>query len=382
MRSSHIVVPVSISLMLGGCSGVMPLFPSPAGHGAQAMKLTMLSGDAALEPAFVRVALIDRTQLSGYRAQALPGAWASAVVRLHSSDATAKLTQDRVATINKATGFTDGAGNSTTNAAAFTHLRPGNYVFQVSLFSGANGTGTSVAVHTTNLTLNGGSSTALTVTMKTTDGTGASGGTTLNTTVSDTTGFARSSNTNRNSTLGGPAGTPVIVAGDTLVLDPLLADSTANGGATVTAGGSSVGVVGDLDPGVLSRVVVSFAASSVSPTLATLEAGETFLTDWVRANNEPIRGVTWASLADSGDGSTWPARGAATRTGSGTFAGTFNWNTVTGDFPSAFADESALAENYRLIYRYYDNTYSHNLIKIRTQPLAVVSPASINLTVD
>ncbi len=380
MRSSRIVVPISLSVMLGGCSASLPLFPGPAG--TSPLKLTMLSGDAALEPAFVRVALIDRTRATGYRAQALPASWDSAVVRLHSSDATAKLTQDRVATINRATGFTDGAGNSSTNAAAFTNLRPGNYVFQVTLFSGANGTGTSVAVHTTNLLLNGGSSTALTVTMKTTDGTGASGGTELNTTVSDTTGFIRSSATNNNSTLGGPAGTPVIVAGDTLVLDPLLADSSANGGASVTAGGSTVSVVGDLDPGVLSRVVVSYARSTVSPTGANLLAGETLLTDWVRANNEPVRGVTWASLADSGDGATWPARGAATRTGSGTFAGTFNWNTISGDFPFAFADETALSENYRLIYRYYDNTYSHNLIRIRTQPLAVVQPASINLTVD
>lgn len=378
MRFSSLAAMLSLSLLVGGCSA-MPLLPDLTGRDTPAMKLNMLSGDAALEPAYVRVALIDRTRQSGYRAQALPAVWDSAVVRLHSTDATAKLTQDRVATIDRATDFTGG----TTNSAVFTRLRPGNYVFQVTLFTGAGGTGTSAAVHTTNLTLAGGSSTALTVTMKTTDGTGGSGGTTLNTTVSDTTGFIRSGGTNYNSTLGsGTAGLPVIVAGDTLVLDPLLADSTANGSATVTAGGSSVSVVGALDPGVLSRVLVTFAANTVAPTGPNLDAGETILTDWVRSGNEPIRASTWASLADSGDGGTWPARGAATRTGSGTFAGTFNWNTTTGDFPAAFGDESALSENYRLIYRYYDNTYGHNLIRVRTEPLAVVSPASINLTVQ
>lgn len=381
MNFSSLALLVSLSGMLGGCSVTSPLLPVMAGNGSSSMKLTMLSGDAAIEPAFVRVALIDRTLAAGYRAQALPVSWESAVVRLHSTDATAKLTQDRVATINRAGGFTDGAGNSTTNAAAFTNLRPGNYIFQVALFTGADATGTNAAVHTTNLALVGGSSTALTVTMKTTDGADAtSGGTVLNTTVSDTTGFVRSSATN--STLGGPAGIPVVVAGDTLVLDPLLSDSTANGGATVTSGGSGTSLVADLDPGVLSRVVVSYARETVSPTGATLLAGETLLTDWVRANNEPIRGVTWASLADSGDGGTWPARGAATRTGAGTFEGTFNWNTVAGNFAAAFSDESDLSENYRLIYRYYDNTYGHNLIRVRTQPLAVVAPASINLKVE
>lgn len=378
MRFSSIAVLSSLSMMLGGCNS-FPLLPAISGTGTPGMRLNMLSGEAALEPAYVRVALIDRTQASGYRAQALPASWDSAVVRLHSTDATAKLTQDRVATINRVGGFTGGS----TNAAVFTGLRPGSYVFQVTLFTGANASGTSAAVHTTNLTLVGGSSTAITVTMKTTDGADASsGGTVLNSTLSDTTGFIRSSGTNYTSVLGGPAGTPVIVAGDTLVLDPQLSDSTANGGATVTAGGSSASTVGALDPGVLSRVLVTYAPNTVSPTGANLDAGETILTDWVRSGNEPIRAVTWASLADSGDGSTWPARGASTRTGSGTFAGTFNWNTTSGDFPAAFSDESALAENYRLIYRYYDNTYGHSLIRVQTLPLAVVQPASINLTVQ
>lgn len=380
MNVSRIAAIVSLSLMLGGCGGYFPLLSMAAGNGSPPMRLTMLSGDAALERAFVRVALIDNTRPSGFRAQALPSSWDSAVVRLHSTDA--KLIQDQVVTINRSGGFTDGAGNSTTNAAAFTNLRPGNYLFQVALFTGANGTGTNAAVHTTELALLGGSSTALAVTMKTTDGADStSGGTVLNTTVSDTTGFIRSSAANANSTLGGPAGIPVIVAGDTLVLDPLLSDSSATGGATVTSGGSSASPVADLDPGVLSRVVVSYARNTVSPTGPALAAGETLLTDWVRANNEPIRGVTWASLADSGDGGTWPAGGAATRTGSGTFSGTFNWNTDAGDFAAAFGDESALAENYRLIYRYYDNAYGHTLIRVRTQPLAVVAPASITLTV-
>lgn len=362
-------------VLLSGCQ----IAPSLLGRPLDTpLTFNMLTGEAAIEPAFVRVSLVDRTRPAGYGVQALPASWDSAVIRLHATDG--KLTADRVATLNRATEF---GGGTSTGSAAFATLRPGNYVFQVTLFTGANGTGTSAAVHTINLTLEGGTNTAITVTMKTTDGTGASGGTTLNTTVDDVTGFVRATGTDYNSIEGGPAGVPVIVAGDKLILDPLLADSTATGSASAT-GGSSTSASAPLDPGVLSRVVVSYVKASVTPTTATLDAAETYLTDWVRAGNEPIRGVTWASLANGTDGNTWPAGSAGTRTGSGTFAGTLNWNTTTGMFtdPVPFANEAALSENYRLVYRYFDNTYGHHLIRIRTLPLAVLAPASINLTVQ
>lgn len=362
-------------LVLGGCQTVPPM----PGHTPEIpLHFNLLTGEAALEPAFVRVSLIDETRRQGYGVQALPAAWDSAVVRLHATDG--KLTADRVATLNRVSEF--GGGNST-GSAVFTRLRPGTYVFQVTLFTGPNATGTSAAVHTLNVNLAGGTNTAITVTMKTTDGTGANGGTSINTTVDDATGFIRATGTDYNSVEGGPAGVPVIVAGDTLILDPQLADSTATGGGS-TSGTSTATAVADLDPGVLSRVVVSYVKASVTPTTAVLDPAETHLTDWVRSGNEPIRAITWTSLANGTDGNTWPAGSDGSRTGSGTFGGTFNWNTTAAMFtdPAPFADESALAENYRLVYRYFDNTYGHNLIRIRTLPMAVVSPASINLTVN
>lgn len=369
----------ALALCLSGCS-TMPLgLASFESRVPGIQRFQLLEGDLAQELAFVRVVLFDRTQ--GYHTQALPATWNSASVRLHATDTTATLTTDRLATINRAGGFTGG----TTSGVVFGTLRPGHYTFQVVLFSGSDGSGTSAAVQTLDLTLAGGTNTALTVTMKTTDGADAtSGGTVLNTTVSDTTGFLRSNGTNYASVLGGPASTPILVAGDTVLLDPQLSDSTATGSSAVTAGGSSTSNTAGLDPGVLSRVLVTYVKASVTPTTALLDANETILTDWVRSGSEPIRGTTWAALADTTDSNTWPARGAETRTGSGTFSGTFNWNTTTGMFtsPAPFTDESALSENYRLIYRYFDNTYAHNLIRIHTLPLAVISPASIGLTVQ
>lgn len=379
MPASTIARSLACILLLGGCATLPPTPAFLQAGGPSPLRLNPLHGEAALEPAYLRIQL-QPARKSGLTTQALPGVWGSAVIRLHSTDATARLTADRVITLNTSS-FT---GN-TTNAAVFTTLRPGNYTFQITLFTGADGTGTSAAVHTTALTLVGGTASALTVTMKTTDGaTSADGGTVLNTTVSDTTGFLRSIGGGFNSTLGGPAGTPVVVAGDTLVLDPLLSDSLANGGASIT-GGSSTGAVADLDPGVLSRVLLSYATGSVAPTGATLSPHETILTDWVRSGTEPIRGIAWTALADGTDGGTWPARGAATRTGAGTFSGTYSWNTVAGSTfvdPVPFTTEAALSTNYLLVFRYYDNTRNHHLIRIRTLPLAVVAPASIGLTVQ
>ncbi|MNS12989.1 hypothetical protein D3C72_445710 [compost metagenome] len=294
------------------------------------------------------------------------------------------MTQDRVATIERATDF---GGGTSTSSAVFSTLRPGNYIFQVTLFTGSGGNGTSAAVHTVNLNLAGGTATSVTVTMKTTDGTGANGGTTLNATVNDTTSsYIYSGGTNYNSILGGPGSIPVLVAGDTLAVNPDLADSTATGGSSATAG-TTTSDEAALATGVLSRVVLSYARAPLATTGPNLEATEVFLTDWVRSGNEPIRGATWASLADSGDGSTWPSRTAAgaPRTGAGTFAGVFSWATsptTTFTNPVPFTDESALSANYKLVFRYYDNTYSHNLIRVQTKDLAVVSPASIGLTVQ
>ncbi|HBN07553.1 MAG TPA: hypothetical protein DD435_02535 [Cyanobacteria bacterium UBA8530] len=379
MNVARITALFCTALLTTSCCRVLSPIQGVPKNPSSPIKFSLLSGDLAVEPAYVRVVLVDKTKKPNYTTQALPASWESAVVRLHATDVTAKLTQDRVALINKTGGF---AGN-TTNTAVFNTLRPGGYIFQVNLFTLADGGGTSAAVHTINLNLAGGSATAITVTMKTTDGTGGSGGTTLNAAISDTTGFIRSNGANYNSVLGGPAAA-VIVAGDTLILDPQLADSTANGNAAVTSGTSTTSAVAALDPGVLSRVLLTYVKGSVTPTGMNLDASETILTDWVRTGNEPIRGTAWTTLADGTDGDTWPARGAATRTGAGTFAGTFNWNTdgTTFSDPLPFSDESGLAENYRLVYRYYDNTYSHKLIKIRTLPLAVVASASITLTLQ
>jgi hypothetical protein len=342
------------------------------------IRFTLLTGEQALEAATIRVMLVDRTHPANlYRVQTLPSIWESAIVRLHAK--AAPLTQDRTVAINRSGGF---SGN-TTQGAAFTMLRPGDYLFQVTLMSGADGTGESTAVHTTELMLKGGSNTSITVSMKTTDGAdSSSGGTVLNSAVSDTLGYVHCNSTNYNSVLCSNPSLPVIVAGDTLAVDPLLSDSTATGSASVAAGGSTVCPIADLDPGVLSRVVLSYASASVIPTGSVLVPGEVFLTDWVRNGNDPVRQQSWAAIADDTDGASWPARGGAVRTGSGTFNGAFTWNTTISQFPLAFADESALSENYRLVFRYYDNTTSHRLIRIRTLPLAVVSPASIGFTVQ
>jgi hypothetical protein len=346
-------------------------------------KFQKLSGDAAVEPAYLRVTMVDldRAVAKARRLQALPTTWASARVRLHATDAIAKLTQDRDVIVDRATQFS----GTSTSSAVFANLRPGGYIFQVTLYTAAGGNGTSAAVHTVNLTLNGGSATALTVTMKTTDGTGANGGTALNATIDDTSGsLVRSNGTNYNSVLGGPAGVPVLVAGDTLLLNPTLADSSGTGGSVAT-GGSTSSDEAALSAGVLSRVVLSYAPASLSAAGANLDPAETLLTDWVRSGNEPIRGASWATLGDSGDGGTWPARGAAPRCGVGAFGNTFNWATTAGSTfvnPVPFANESALAANYQLVFRYYDNTYQHNLIKLQSRPLAVVQGASIGLTVQ
>jgi hypothetical protein len=355
-----------------------PRVPSAGG----ADKLQLLNGDAALDPAYLRVNMVDLDHAKpGTRhVQALPTTWQSARVRLHSTDAVAKLTQDRDLIIDRATQFS----GSSTSGAAFANLRPGNYIFQVTLYTGTGGNGTSAAVHTVNLTLVGGSATSVTVTMKTTDGTGANGGTALNATVDDTSSsLVRSNGTNYNSMLGAAAGVPVLVAGDVLLLNPTLADSTGTGSSSVSAGSTSNEA--NLSSGVLSRVVLSYAPISVTAAGATLDPAETLLTDWVRTGNEPIRAASWTSLADSGDGGTWPARGTALRSGVGAFGNTFTWNTTGGaggTFPAAYANESTLAANYQLVFRYYDNTYQHNLIKVQTRPLAAVQGASMGLTVQ
>ncbi|MBI6545632.1 MAG: hypothetical protein HY692_02495 [Cyanobacteria bacterium NC_groundwater_1444_Ag_S-0.65um_54_12] len=370
---------VLISSTLSGCS---PTITGPAKLVRSAdspYKFALLSGTAAIESATVRVMLIDRNRAR--RVQALPTSWSSAVLRLHAIDAVATLTQDQVAIIDQTTDFT---GNST-NTAVFTTLRPGNYLFQIALFTGPGGTGYSAAVNTTKLVLKGGSDTAITVTMKTTDGTNNSnGGTTLNMQVNDTSGAIRSGKANLNSVLGGPTSMPIIVAGDTVVIAPKLSDSLAAGGAVVTSGNSTASSIADLDPGVLSRVLLTYAPITTEVTTANLADNETILTDWVRTGNEPIRGISWAALADMDDAGTWPSRGSATRTGSGTFAGSFNWNTTIETFsPSLiFSDEASLSANYQLIYRYFDNSYYHSLIRIRNQLLAVIMPASIKLGVQ
>lgn len=381
MKAQALAMSFPLLCGLAGCQSWTP--PAAAAPGAAAQHLQVLTGDAALEPAYLRVNMVDLDHIPAARRQlmALPTSWASARVRLHSTDATATLTQDRDVIVDRATQFT---GNSTTGAV-FANLRPGNYIFQVTLYTGVGGNGTSAAVHTVDLTLNGGSSTAITVTMKTTDGTGANGGTALNATVDDTAAsLIRSSGTNYNSVVGGPAGVPILVAGDTMLLNPTLADSTAVGGSSVTAGGSTATDDAALNSGVLSRVVLSYAPATLAAAGATLDPAETLLTDWVRSGNEPIRSVAWSSLADSGDGGSWPAEGAATRSGVGAFGNTFTWNTTAATFtnPTPFANESALSANYQLIFRYYDNTYQHNLVKILTRPLAVEQAASIGLTVQ
>jgi hypothetical protein len=374
-------VAVVVLCALTACRNQSPnALHAPGGDASS--KLQLLNGDAALEPAYLRVNMVDldHARSKQRHLQALPAAWQSARVRLHSTDAVAKLSQDRDLIIDRATQFT---GNAT-SSAAFANLRPGNYIFQVTLYTGAGGNGTSAAVHTVDLALAGGTATSITVTMKTTDGTGANGGTALNATVDDTAAsLVKSNGTNYNSMLGAAAGVPVLVAGDILLLNPTLADSTGAGGSSVSAGS----VVDDatLSAGVLSRVVLSYAPISVSAAGATLDPAETLLTDWVRSGNEPIRGATWASLADSGDGGTWPARGTALRSGVGAFGNTFTWNTTSGaggTFPAAYANESTLAANYQMVFRYYDNTYQHNLIKVQTRPLAAVQGASVGLTVQ
>ncbi len=368
-------------VLLAGCTSASPAQPlAPAASTKDLRRLGVLTGDAALEPAYLRVNLVDRTTgaRGKYHALALPALWDSARILLKSTDATSRLLADREAIVDKATDFT---GN-TTSAAVFTDLRPGNYLFQVTLYTGAGATGTSAAVHTVDLALVGGVATSLTLTMKPTDGTGAAGGTQLNATVDNTAAsLVRSAGV---SVLGGPAGTPVLVAGDTLTVNPDLADSTAAGG--VAAGGGSSGAnQPDLSPGVLSRVLLTYVKASVVPTGALLDPAETILADWVRAGNEPVRGVTWAALADGTDGGTWPARGAGLRAGVGAFATSYSWATnaaTTFTDPVPFSDESALAANYQLAFRYYDNTTRHNLIAVKTRPLAVVQPASIGLTVN
>lgn len=369
--------------LLAGCTAASPaLQAAPAAPAKDLRKLDTLRGDAALEPAYLRVNLVDRTRQATagkYGLKALPAAWDSARILLKSTDATSKLLADREAIVDKATDFT---GN-TTSAAVFTDLRPGNYLLQVTLYTGAGATGTSAAVHTVDLTLAGGSATSLTLTMKPTDGTGAAGGTQLNATIDNTAAsLVRSADV---SVLGGPAGTPVIVAGDTLTVNPDLADSSATGGIAVGAGGSSGANQADLSPGVLSRVLLTYVKASITPTGALLDPAETILADWVRAGNEPVRAVTWAALADGTDGGTWPARGAGLRAGVGAFANTYAWATnatTTFTDPTPFNDESALTANYQLVFRYYDNTTRHNLIAIKTRPLTVVNPASIGLTVN
>ncbi|MDB5101758.1 MAG: hypothetical protein JWM80_6179 [Cyanobacteria bacterium RYN_339] len=383
MKAHALAMSAALLCALTACSN-QPVSAPGTQVTAGANKLQQLRGDAALEPAYVRVNLVDMDHAkAGQRhVQALPTTWASARVRLHSTDAVSKLTQDRDLIIDRATQFT---GNAT-SSAAFANLRPGNYIFQVTLYTAAGGNGTSAAVHTVDLALAGGSSTAITVTMKTTDGTGANGGTMLNATVDDTAAsLVKSNGTNYNSMLGAAAGVPVLVAGDILLMNPTLADSTGAGASSVTAGGSTAANNAALSAGVLSRVVLSYAPISVSATGATLDPAEIFLTDWVRSGNEPIRGATWAGLGDSGDGGTWPARGAALRSGVGAFGNTFTWNTTGGaggTFPAAYPNESTLAANYQLVFRYYDNTYQHNLIKVQTRPLAAVQGASVGLTVQ
>lgn len=384
-RPSHRGALALATALLAGCAHPLPAPLLPALDGAPAarplQRLHILQGEAALEPAYLRVSLVDRTRAprARYRALALPATWDSARILLHSTDPTPTLLADREAIVNRATDFT----GTTTSAAVFTNLRPGNYLFQVTLYTAAGANGTSAAVHTVNLALSGGTATALTVTMKPTDGTGAAGGTQLNSTISDTlASLVRATDV---SVLGGPAGTPVIMAGDTLTVSPDLADSSAAGAGTVTAGGSSVVNQPDLSPGVLSRVLLSYVKATVTPTGALLDPAETLLADWVRGGNEPLRGVTWAALADASDGGTWPARGAGFRAGVGTFGATFAWAThPTTSFtdPAPFPDESALAANYQLVFRFYDNSARHNLIALKTRPLCVVQPASIGLTLD
>lgn len=356
-------------LFANGC-GTVALPASAPG----ALRFVMLQGEAALEPATLRVTMVDKTcGSSRYQVQALPSSWKSACLCLQSVD---RLTQPRCLTLNCNSDFT---ANSTKNAA-FTNLRPGEYIFQVTLMSEPNGAGESTAVHTVHLSLVGGSSTAIAVTMQTTVGEDAAhGGTVLNSTVSDTTGYVRSNGTSNNSVLASGS-LPVIVAGDTLLVAPNLADSTAPSSASMTVGGVVTPLA--IEPGVLSRVVLSYASTKVKPAGSNLVDGEIYLTDWVRNGNDVIRNVPWQNLANSTDEASWPAGSNHTRTGKSTFNGTYTWNTTTDMFPLAFADESALAENYLLVFRYYDNTTKHRLIAIKTLPMAVVAPASIGLTVN
>lgn len=364
MKQRTCLIPLIIMLLVG-CAAPLK---SPL---ASERSFTILSGEAAIEPAYLNFKLVDQTgPKPKYTTQDLPtdDTWTHAQIRLHSKNGTQlKLTADRVMTIARAPVYEN---------ASFTHLRPGSYVLQVALLDAS---GLSVAAHSIDLPLQGGAVTTVAVTMKTTNDATKGSATTFNAAVSnDVDSLARSMNYLNSVT--GVNGVPVIVEEDTIRLNPTLADTGKTGSGT--ANGEAVSSTDNINPGVMSRVVLSYAPSAtvIPATSEGLVAGEVLLADWLRGGSEPVSGSTWASLAENGDGG-WPTSLPADHVAVGTtdFDNTFDW--VTGTFANASATETA-TPNYKLVFRFYDNTRDHNLIAIKTHDLIVLKAASFNVSVN
>lgn len=392
--------------MLIGCGNAATSagIPQPTNN-----KLTMLSGDAAIEDGQMRVKVVDRTGGNGtYKLKALPTTWSQAALRLVSNNvftgATAgsanRLTGDRTVTLPFAsfTPFVTATAYSTDASAAnalFTKLRPGQYMFQIALENTATTPATSVAVQTVKVDITGGAITNLVVTLQTTaEGTAAVSITSTGTEVlNSATVSLKNSTAHANANFA-------FVEGDVVSLDSPLAagDIKANTQSTTPNGGGTPVNGAAILTGQMSRIVASLRSGSTATVTTNVpQTDEKIVAVWYDSGTEAKTNTAWSTFYGSGADTAGVVPNVsvvgATVTSGLTSASSF---TVPGlattagpngdGVPSISLKTAELGTNADinsvLIFRYYDNTFEHRYIASETRTVVLDDDASIRVTVN
>lgn len=401
LSASQVLMSALLVATVSGCAAA-PVLVAPTAPAGD--RLSLLSGEDAIEDGQVRVKVVDQSRGGSYKLQALPTTWTHANLRLISnSNFGNKLTGDRVVSLPLA-AFTPNGGNTayqTQATSIFTKMRPGTYLFQISLDDQGATPFETKAVQSVSVTVTGGATTNLVITLQTTD----TGTNTINAVSTGTETYASGNpaSGNLNNSTAHAVANFALVEGDTISLDsPLLVGDLKANTQSTTPNVSAVSPVNgtvSFANGQVSRVVASLrSGSGLTVTSNVPTSDEKIVAIWYATGNEARTNTAWSSFYGSG-ADTAGIVPAVSETGVTPIVGlttAFSF-TVPGASAAASGPNGAgvpsLALNTTeagtaadingvLIYRFYDNTFEHRYIGAKTRTLALADDASIQATVN